>query len=146
MELEILIVILGSVVSVSVAGVMIAKLWLKPDEYAGKLKKTMDNYVAELEDDNKHLQKQINAMKKGAKISEDQLDSPVEAIATLIPQFEHLVPAKFKPFLRDPKLMEYVTKMIQEHPEEAKKLLSNFVSKKGVNKELAEPTSIEEGV
>lgn len=129
-------VILGSIVTVAVAGTFIAKMWLKTDEYSGKLKKNMERYVAELEEENKHLTKSINAMKRGAKIAEEDLDNPIDAIQALIPQFEHLVPAKFKPFLRDPKILEYATKMISEHPEEAKKLLSNFVSKKGRNNEL----------
>jgi hypothetical protein len=125
---------------ISVTGITIgfvAKMALKPDIYTGKLKKNMDRYVDELEDENKHLIKQMNAMKKGARISKDDLENPSEAIASLIPQFEHLVPAKFKPFLRDPKLMEYATKMITENPEAAKKILSNFVSKTGANKALA---------
>lgn len=131
-------VIITGIGCCSVASVLIAKMWLKPDNYAGKLKKNMDRYVAELEDDNKHLVKTINAMKKGARIDEKDLDNPIDAIQSLIPQFEHLVPAKFKPFLRDPKLMEYAATIIKENPDAAKKMLSNFVGKAGKgNKDLA---------
>jgi hypothetical protein len=131
-----IIMIIGTVGALLALG-YVAKIALKGDEYSKKLKKSMDRYIAELEDENKVLQKSMNAMKKGAKISKDDLDNPLGAIQSLIPQFEHLVPAKFKPFLRDPKLMEYATKMISENPEAAKKILSNFVSKGGANKELA---------
>ena len=138
-----LLLILGIICIVSVSSVIIAKMYLKPDEYSGKLKRNMEKYVQELEEDNKYLTKQMNAMKKGAKISEDDLQDPIGAIGALLPQFEHLVPAKFKPFLRDPKLMEVAGKLIQENPEAAKKVLSTFVSKKGRNKQLEEVTNDE---
>lgn len=134
-------IILGIVGVVTVGSVIIAKMYLKPDEYSGKLKRNMERYVAELEEDNKVLVKQMNAMKKGARISEEDLNDPLQAIGALLPQFEHLVPAKFKPFLRDPKAMEFIAGIIKEHPEEAKKLLQNFVSKKGRNDALAQPDS-----
>ena len=137
MELTLFLALLGVSIAGLAAACYIAKMWLKPDKYAGKLKKNLDRYVDEIEEENKILIKQMNAMKKGAKISKEQLDTPIDAIHALIPQFEHLVPAKFKPFLRDPKLMEYVTKMITENPDAAKKILSNFVSKSGANKALA---------
>jgi hypothetical protein len=129
--------------TVTVGGVLIAKMFLKTDEYSGKMKRNMEKYVSELEDDNKYLTKQMNAMKKGVKISEDDAQDPMSAIGAILPQIEHLVPAKFKPFLRDPKLMQYATKMITENPEAAKKLLSSFVSKKGRNETLAGTTSDE---
>lgn len=138
--------ILAIVVPVSVTGCVVAKYWLKPDKYAGKLKKNMEEYIMDLEDENKSLKKTMNAMKKGAKISEEDLNDPVGAIGALIPQFEHLVPAKLKPFLRDPKMLQMATNYIKENPEQAKAILKNFVSKGGKNKELmgAESTDSKE--
>lgn len=138
MELDTNLVYLVIVAIGATAACFIAKMYLQPSRYEGKMKKKMDEYVAELEDDNKYLTKQINAMKKGAKISESDLENPINAIQALIPQFEHLVPAKFKPFLRDPAIMEYVAKLVQENPDKAKELLSKFVSKSGQNKQLME--------
>ena len=143
MDLEILLSLVAIVGIVSGAGVLIAKMFLKTDEYSGKMKRNMEKYVNELEDDNKYLTKQMNAMKKGVKISESDAEDPMSAIGAILPQIEHLVPAKFKPFLRDPKLMQFAGKMIQDNPEAAKKLLSNFVSKKGRNEALTNPTSNE---
>ena len=122
---------------VAVSVILVARMHLKTDEYSGKMKRNMEKYVGELEDDNKYLTKQMNAMKKGVKISESDMDDPINAISSMLPQLEHLVPAKFKPFLRDPKLLQFASKMIQDNPEAAKKLLSNFVSKKGRNDVLA---------
>jgi hypothetical protein len=143
--LTVILIISGILGAAGTVG-YVAKMALKPDIYTGKLKKNMDRYVDELEDENKHLIKTMNAMKKGARISKDDLENPMGAIQSLLPQFEHLVPAKFKPFLRDPKLMEYVTKMITENPEAAKKILSNFVSKSGANKALTEEKETVESI
>ena len=129
----------------SVTGCIIAKYWLKPDKYAGKLKKNMEEYIMDLEDENKILKKSMNAMKKGAKISESDLEDPVGALGTLLPQFEHLVPAKLKPLLRDPKMLQMAAEYIKSNPEAAKSILKNFVSKGGKNKELmGEDASSEE--
>jgi hypothetical protein len=143
MEFELMLTVIPLAAIVSVSAVLVAKMHLKTDEYSGKMKKNMEKYVAELEDDNKYLTKQMNAMKKGVKISESDMEDPIGAIGAMLPQIEHLVPAKFKPFLRDPKLMQFASKMIQDNPDAAKKLLSKFVSKKGRNEVLAGDTSNE---
>ncbi len=134
---ELILSIIPIVGIVSVSAILIARMCLKTDEYSGKMKRNMEKYVTELEEDNKYLTKQMNAMKKGVKISSEDMDDPISAIGAMLPQLEHLVPAKFRPFLRDPKLMQFASKMIQDNPEAAKKLLSNFVSKKGRNDVLA---------
>lgn len=137
METMTVLAILGSISVLGGVVAYVAKMWLKPDEFAGKLKKNMVQYVSELEEDNKILRKKMNAMKKGVSLSPEDAEDPMSAISALLPQFEHLVPAKFKPFLRDPQLMQYATKMIKENPEAAKNIINKFVSKKGTNTELA---------
>lgn len=137
--------VLAIVLPLSVMGCIIAKYMLKSDEYTGKMKKRMDELINDLEYENKHLTKQMNAMKKGAKISESDLEDPVGALGALLPQFEHLVPAKLKPLLRDPKMLQMAAEYIKSNPEAAKSILKNFVSKGGKNKELmGEDASSEE--
>lgn len=136
METSLIYLVLAIVLPISGMAGYIAKKYLEPSSYAGKTKRLMDDYIKELEVDNKSLQKQINAMKRGAKISEEDMSDPENAIMKLIPQFEHLVPKSMKPLLRDPQLVKTAMTLYKENPEAAKKLLGQFVSKKGVNKEL----------
>ena len=63
MDLEILLSLVAIVGIVSGAGVLIAKMFLKTDEYSGKMKRNMEKYVNELEDDNKYLTKQMKKNK-----------------------------------------------------------------------------------
>lgn len=121
--------ILAVVLPVSGTVAFIARLALNPDQVDSKLKKKYQEYIKELEDDNKYLEGMLKRMKIGPKLDESLLDDPKNAILSLASQFEHLLPAKLKPLLRDPKILQMALEFYQKDPEKAKGLLMNFVGK-----------------
>jgi len=50
-------------------------------------------------------------------------------IGSILPKLGSLLPKDLQGLASDPKIVEYAMKLYQEHPEEAKKLFSKFISK-----------------
>ena len=125
------IIILISVVSAGIAGIIITRNVFGSDQIHGKLKNRYISYIADLEADNKKLNGKLNQLKKGLTLSKDEFDAenPLGSIGALIQQISPMLPKSIRPFLSDPKLMQYAEKMIQENPEKLKEIISKFVTK-----------------
>lgn len=50
-------------------------------------------------------------------------------IGSILPKLGSLLPKDLQGLASDPKIVEYAMKLYQEHPEEAKKLFSKFISR-----------------
>lgn len=121
--------ILAIILPVSGAACFIARLALNPNQIDQKMTQKHLKYIKELEDDNKYLEGMLKRSKVGPKLDESMLDDPKNAILSLATQFEGLLPAKLKPLLRDPKLLNIALDFYKKDPEKAKQLLSQFVGK-----------------
>ena len=125
------IIILISVVTAGIAGIIITRNVFGSDQIHGKIKNRYKSYIADLEADNKKLNGKLNKMKQGVSISKDEFDeeNPLGSIGALVQQISPMLPKSIRPFLSDPKLMQYAEKMIQENPEKLKEIISKFVTK-----------------
>jgi len=117
------------VLTICISAVLTSKFALKPDSLSTRKKAEYEKYIQEQDKEIASLESYIKRMKQGPKITDEEANDPKEALLSLIPQLEHLVPAKLKPLLRDPKLVEFGLKLYDEHPEQFRNILSKFIGK-----------------
>jgi len=123
--IEYLIIIAAAIIGG--CGIVITKNMYGNSTIHGKLKKRYDEYIYDLEKENKKLKGKMNQLKQGLQISADSADNPISAIGEIIAQFAPMLPKSVRPFLSDPKLMKYAEKMLSENPEQIKEILTKFV-------------------
>ena len=92
------------------------------------------NFIAELEAENKKLRGKVNAAKKPIQIEEYDESNPMGAISELISGLSPLLPAAVRPFLSNKSVLEGAEKLLKEHPDEIKNVLSKLVNKKSNGK------------
>jgi hypothetical protein len=140
-------ILLISVVSAGVAGIIITRNVFGSNEIHGKLKNRYLEYIDNLEKDNKKLNGKLNQLKKGVTLSKEEIDvdNPLGSISALISQFSPMLPKSVRPFLSDPKLMKYAEKMISENPDQIKDIINKFV-KTGKDGKKEESADISESV
>jgi len=124
-------IILISVITAGVCGIIITKNVFGSNEIHGKLKNRYLEYIASLEVDNKKLNGKLNQMKKGVSLSKEDFDAdnPLGSISELIQQFAPMLPKSVRPFLSDPKLIKFGEKLLAENPDQLKNIISKFVTK-----------------
>lgn len=126
-------IILISAAVVGGCGILITKNMYGNNNIHGKLKNRYDEYIQDLEKENKKIKGQINRMKQGPQISKDLADSDDlgGAISEIVQQFAPMLPKSIRGMVNDPKVLNFIGKQIEENPEAVKGLVSKFVSKGG---------------
>ena len=129
------IIILSSVVVGSACVIMFTRHSTRNNPLNTKERNRYLNYIAEIESENKKLKGKVNQAKKPISIDDYDEDNPLGAISELVSGISPLLPQSVRPFLSNPSVLKGAEKLISEHPEEIKNVLSKFVSKNGKSKE-----------
>jgi len=132
------IIILSSVVVGSACVIMFTRHSTRNNPLNTKERNRYLNYIAEIESENKKLKGKVNQAKKPISIDDYDEDNPLGAISELVSGIAPLLPQSVRPFLSNPSVLKGAEKLISEHPEEIKNVLSKFVSKNGKAKEKEE--------
>ena len=132
------IIVLAAVVVGSACAIMFARHSTRNNPLNTKERNRYLNYIAEIESENKKLKGKVNQAKKPISIDEYDEDNPLGAISELVSGIAPLLPQSVRPFLSNPSVLKGAEKLISEHPEEIKNVLSKFVSKNGKAKEKEE--------
>ena len=125
------VIILSSVVVGGSVAIMFARHSTRNNPLNTKERNRYLNYIADLESENKKLKGKVNQAKKPVSIDEFDEENPMGAISELIQGLTPILPASVRPFLANPNVLKGAQKLIEEHPEEIKNVLSKFVSKNG---------------
>ena len=131
------IIVLSAVVVGSTCAILFARHSTRNNPLNTKERNRYLNFIAELEAENKKLRGKVNATKKPIQIEEYDESNPMGAISELIGGLSPLLPAAVRPFLSNKSVLEGAEKLLKEHPDEIKNVLSKLVNKKSNGK--AEP-------
>jgi len=136
MELPIaeLFLLVGGVFGMG-ASLIYSRARLGNNEINTKIKNRLYSHIQDLEKENKQLKGKVNRMKQPLSISEYDEKDPMGAIGELIHGLSPLLPASVRPFLSNKAVLEGAEKLLKEHPEEIKNVLSKLVNKKPNAKE-----------
>jgi uncharacterized Fe-S radical SAM superfamily protein PflX len=119
-------------------GIVITKNMYGNSNIHGKLKNRYDEYIFDLEKENKRIKGKMNQLKQGPQISADSAENPMSAIGEIISQFAPMLPKSIRGMANDPKVMEFISKQVEENPDMVKGLIEKFVTKGKIKSE--EPT------
>tara|TARA_R100000808_G_C2150555_1_gene159348 strand:- start:2537 stop:2989 length:453 start_codon:yes stop_codon:yes gene_type:complete len=100
------------------------------NEINTKIKNRLYSHIQDIEKENKQLKGKVNRMKQPLSIKEYDEENPMGAISELISGLAPILPASVRPFLSNPGVIKGAEKLLQEHPEEIKNVLSKLVNKK----------------
>ena len=129
------VIILFAVAGASVSGIVITKNLFRSSPLHTKERNRFNLYIGDLEKENKKLRGQVNRSKQPLTIKEYDEENPMGAISELISGLAPILPASVRPFLSNPGVIKGAEKLLQEHPEEIKNVLSKLVNKKPNAKE-----------
>lgn len=129
------IIVLAAVVVGSACAIMFARHSTRNNPLNTKERNRYLNYIAEIESENKKLKGKVNQAKKPISIEEYDEDNPLGAISELIGGLTPFLPKGAASFLANPQVLKGAEKLISEHPDEIKNVLSKFISKNGKSKE-----------
>lgn len=121
------IIILIAVAGASLSGVIITKNLFRSSPLHAKERNRYKETISDLEKDNKKLRGKVNQTKQPLTIKEYDEDNPMGAISELISGLEPILPAAIRPFLRNPSVLKGAEKLLSEHPDEIKNVLSKLV-------------------
>ena len=124
------IIILFAVAGASVSGIVITKNLFRSSPLHTKERNRFHLIIGDLEKENKKLRGQVNRSKQPLTIKEYDEDNPMGAISELISGLSPILPASVRPFLSNPGVIKGAEKLLAEHPEEIKNVLSKLVNKK----------------
>jgi hypothetical protein len=119
-------------------GIVITKNMYGNSTIHGKLKKRYDEYIFDLERENKKIKGQMNRIKQGPQISSDQAENPIGAIGEIIAQFAPMLPPSIRGLVNDPKIMQFISKQVENNPDMINELIEKFVTKGGKKKNESE--------
>ena len=108
------------------------------NEINTKIKNRLYSHIQDIEKENKQLKGKVNRMKQPLSIKEYDEENPMGAISELISGLSPILPASVRPFLSNPNVIKGAEKLLQEHPEEIKNVLSKLVNKKPNEKDQKE--------
>jgi len=126
------------VAGASVSGIVITKNLFRSSPLHTKERNRFNLYIGDLEKENKKLRGQVNRSKQPLTIKEYDEENPMGAISELISGLAPILPASVRPFLSNPGVIKGAEKLLQEHPEEIKNVLSKLVNKKTNEKDQKE--------
>jgi len=139
------IIILFAVAGASVSGIVITKNLFRSSPLHTKERNRFNLYIGDLEKENKQLRGKVNRAKQPLTIKEYDEENPMGAISELISGLAPILPASVRPFLSNPGVIKGAEKLLQEHPEEIKNVLSKLVNKKPSEKG-SQPNSVQESI
>ena len=128
------IIVLIAVAGASLSGVIITKNLFRSSPLHAKERNRFKETIIDLEKDNKKLRGKVNQAKQPLSIKEYDEDNPMGAISELIGGLEPILPAAIRPFLRNPSVLKGAEKLLSEHPDEIKNVLSKLVKSNGTKK------------
>ena len=108
------------------------------NEINTKIKNRLYSHIQDVEKENKQLKGKVNRMKQPLSIKEFDEENPMGAISELISGLSPILPASVRPFLSNPAVIKGAEKLLQEHPDEIKNVLSKLVNKKTNEKDQKE--------
>ena len=91
-----------------------------------KLKNRYNEYIAELEHDNKKLKGQVNRAKQPVRISEEASEDPLSAISEVVDGIIPHLPPGIRPLLKSKKAVDFITNYVQQNPDAVKDLITKF--------------------
>jgi len=89
-----------------------------------KLKNRYNEYIGELEHENKKLKGQINRAKQPVRISEETAEDPLSAIGEIVDSIPQLKP--YRGLLKSKKATEFIGEYVKNNPEGVKDLIAKF--------------------
>ena len=138
------VIILFAVAGASVSGIVITKNLFRSSPLHTKERNRFNLYIGDLEKENKKLRGAVNRAKAPLTIKEFDEENPMGAISELISGLAPILPASVRPFLNNPSVIKGAEKLLQEHPEEIKNVLSKLVNKKPNAKD--QPQTVQESI
>jgi len=138
------IIILIAVAGASLSGVIITKNLFRSSPLHAKERNRYKETISDLEKDNKKLRGKVNQTKQPLTIKEYDEDNPMGAISELISGLEPILPAAIRPFLRNPSVLKGAEKLLSEHPDEIKNVLSKLVKSNPGKKNEEKSTNYDE--
>jgi hypothetical protein len=91
-----------------------------------KLKNRYNEYIAELEHENKKLKGQVNRAKQPVRISEEAAEDPLSAISEVVEGLVPHLPPSIRPLLKSKKAVDFITNYVQQNPDAVKDIIAKF--------------------
>ena len=95
-----------------------------------KIKKRYDEYIGELEYENKKLKGAVNRSKQPIRISDEAAEEPLAAVGEVLEGIAPHLPAGIRPLLKSKKAVDFITNYVQSNPEAVKQLITKFTTTK----------------
>jgi hypothetical protein len=90
-----------------------------------KLKNRYNDYIAQLETENKKLKGQVNRAKQPVTIPEElATENPIAALSEIVDSIPQLKP--YRHLLKSKKAVDFVSNYVQQNPEAVKSIISKF--------------------
>ena len=118
--------ILAAVVSGGITTIIFARNRFGNTEINTKLKNRYNEYIAELEHENKKLKGQVNRSKQPVRISEEAAEDPLSAISEVVEGLVPHLPPTIRPLLKSKKAVDFITNYVQQNPDAVKDIISKF--------------------
>jgi len=91
-----------------------------------KLKNRYNEYIAELEYENKKLKGKVNQAKQPVRVSAEAAEDPLSAISEVVEGLMPHLPPSIRPLVKSKKAVDFITNYVQQNPEAVKDLISKF--------------------
>ena len=95
-----------------------------------KIKKRYDEYIGELDYENKKLKGAVNRSKQPIRISDEAAEEPLAAVGEVLEGIAPHLPAGIRPLLKSKKAVDFITNYVQSNPEAVKQLITKFTNTK----------------
>ncbi len=90
-----------------------------------KLKNRYNDYISQLETENKKLKGQVNRAKQPVTIPEElAVENPIAALSEIVDSIPQLKP--YRHLLKSKKAVDFVSNYVQQNPEAVKSIISKF--------------------
>lgn len=134
--------ILAAVVSGGITTIVYARSRFGNTEINTKLKNRYNEYISELEYENKKLKGQVNRAKQPVRITEEAAEDPLSAISEVVDGLLPHLPAQIRPLLKSKKAVDFISNYVQQNPDAVKELIGKFTKQtaaKGPGQQTATP-------
>ena len=122
--------ILAAVVCGGITTIIFARNRFGNTEINTKLKNRYNEYIAELEHENKKLKGQVNRAKQPVTIPEElAIESPIAALSEIVDSIPQLKP--YRHLLKSKKAVDFVSNYVQQNPDAVKDIISKFTKQPG---------------
>jgi len=109
-----------------------------------KLKNRYNEYIAELEYDNKKLKGQINRAKQPVRITEEAAEDPLSAISEVVDGLIPHLPPQIRPLLKSKKAVDFITNYVQQNPDAVKDIIGKFTKQTNSKSTQDNPATMEQ--